>query len=69
MTVKFNIWNSESPSKAAMSDKAADQLKALLLKKKQAEQWRQAEKPANPLANKQNRWQRFNRYVWDKKQG
>ena len=28
---------------------------------------RQAEKTANKLAQKQNRWQRFVRYVWDRK--
>lgn len=46
----------------------AELLKSLLQKKKRkAMQWQQAEKSANQLANRQNRWQRFNRYVWDKK--
>jgi len=52
-----------------MHTKSSDLLKELLQKKQQALQWQQADKPANKLANKQNRWQRFNRYVWDKKQG
>lgn len=52
-----------------MNDKPGDLLKALLQKKRQALQSQQADKPANKLANRQNRWQRFNRYVWDKKQG
>ena len=48
--------------------KASTLLLELLQKKQQkALQWHQADKPANKLANRQNRWQRFNRYVWDKK--
>mgnify|MGYP001175403569 FL=1 len=35
--------------------------------KRSAERDRQAEKTANKLAQKQNRWQRFVRYVWDRK--
>ena len=66
MTVKFNISTSDHSSRRAMNN--AELLKLLLQKKKQqALQWQQAEKSANQLANKQNRWQRFNRYVWDKK--
>lgn len=53
----------------SMNDKAANPLKALLLKKRQARQWQTAAQAPNPLADKKNRWQRFNRYVWDKKQG
>ena len=30
---------------------------------------REAQKMRNPLAQKQNRWQRFVRYVWDRKRG
>jgi hypothetical protein len=50
-----------------MTDTPADLLKALLKKKQKALQLQPAGKPGNKLANKQNRWQRFNRYVWDKK--
>ncbi len=35
--------------------------------KRSYERDRQAEKTANKLAQKQNRWQRFVRYVWDRK--
>ena len=35
--------------------------------KRSVERDRQAEKTANKLAQKQNRWQRFARYVWDRK--
>lgn len=52
-----------------MTDPAANPLKVLLLKKKQARQWPTAAKAPNPLADGKNRWQRFNRYVWDKKRG
>jgi len=52
-----------------MSAKSSDLLKQLLQRKQQALQWQPASKPANKLTNGQNRWQRFNRYVWDKKQG
>jgi len=30
---------------------------------------REAQRMRNPLAQKQNRWQRFVRYVWDRKRG
>ena len=30
---------------------------------------REAQKMRNPLAQKTNRWQRFVRYVWDRKRG
>jgi hypothetical protein len=54
--------------KCAMNKKAADLLLELLQKKQhKALQWQQVEKTVSKLANKQNRWQRFNRYVWDKK--
>lgn len=69
MSLKFIISASHHPSQPGMSEKTGDLLKSLLQKKQQAQQWRQADKPANKLTNKQNRWQRFNRYVWDKKQG
>lgn len=52
-----------------MTNKSSDLLKELLQRKQQALQWQPASKPGNKLANRQNRWQRFNRYVWDKKQG
>ena len=35
--------------------------------KRSVERDRQAQKTANKLAQKQNRWQRFVRYVWDRK--
>jgi hypothetical protein len=35
--------------------------------KRSYERDRLAEKTANKLAQKQNRWQRFVRYVWDRK--
>lgn len=44
-------------------------LKELLEAKRNAQQRKQAEKSFNKLADKQNRWQRFNRFVWDKRQG
>lgn len=40
---------------------------ALLAAKQRSLQMRQAEKSANPLTDKLARWQRFNRFVWDKK--
>lgn len=55
-----------------MSSKSTDLLQALLrekLKRQKARFWPQGEKAANKLRDKQNRWQRFNRYGWDKKQG
>lgn len=39
------------------------------LVKQSAERDRAAGKIHNKLAQKSNRWQRFVRYVWDKKQG
>ena len=35
--------------------------------RKSVERDREAQKMKNPLAQKQNRWQRFVRYVWDRK--
>lgn len=52
-----------------MKAKANEQLKELLAEKQQALRRKQAQKPANKLADKQNRWQRFNRFGWDKRQG
>ncbi len=49
--------------------KPNDLLNDLLARKQEALSRKQAQKPANKLADKQNRWQRFNRFVWDKKQG
>jgi hypothetical protein len=49
--------------------KANEQLKELLAGKQQALLRKQVQKPANKLADKQNRWQRFNRFGWDKRQG
>ena len=37
--------------------------------RKSVERDRQAQKMKNQLAQKPNRWQRFVRYVWDRKQG
>ena len=37
--------------------------------RKSVERDREAQKMKNPLAQKQNRWQRFVRYVWDRKRG
>ena len=42
-------------------------LAELLAAKQRSLQMRQAEKSANPLTDKLARWQRFNRFVWDKK--
>ena len=36
---------------------------------KSAARDREAQKMRNPLAQKANRWQRFVRYVWDRKRG
>ena len=44
-------------------------LAELLAAKQRNLQMRQAEKAANPLTDKMARWQRFNRFVWDKRQG
>lgn len=49
--------------------KANEQLKELLAGKQQSLRRKQAQKTANKLADKQNRWQRFNRFGWDKRQG
>ena len=37
--------------------------------RKSVERDREAQKMRNPLAQKANRWQRFVRYVWDRKRG
>jgi hypothetical protein len=37
--------------------------------KKSAERDRQTSRAANKLRQPQNRWQRFARYVWDRKKG
>jgi hypothetical protein len=37
--------------------------------KKSVERDRDAQKMRNPLAQRQSRWQRFVRYVWDKNRG
>jgi hypothetical protein len=37
--------------------------------RKSVERDREAQKMRNPLAQKPNRWQRFVRYVWDRKRG
>jgi hypothetical protein len=44
-------------------------LRELLEARNNALRQRQAEKATNKLADKQNRWQRFNRFVWDKRRG
>ncbi|MCE5182422.1 MAG: hypothetical protein LLG15_11520 [Betaproteobacteria bacterium] len=49
--------------------KANDQMKELLAAKQESLRRNQAQKSANKLADKQNRWQRFNRFVWDKSRG
>ena len=49
--------------------KANEQLKKLLAEKQEALRRQQAQNPANKLTDKQNRWQRFNRFGWDKRQG
>ncbi len=51
------------------SMKANEQLKKLLAEKQETLRRKQVQNPANKLADKQNRWQRFNRFVWDKRQG
>lgn len=48
--------------------KANEQLRKLLAKKQEALRRDQAQKPANKLTDKQNRWQRFNRFGWNKRQ-
>jgi hypothetical protein len=37
--------------------------------RKSVERDREAQKMRNPLAQKASRWQRFVRYVWDRKRG
>jgi len=37
--------------------------------RKSVERDREAQKMKNPLAQKASRWQRFVRYVWDRKRG
>jgi len=49
--------------------KANDLLRELLAAKLEGQRRKQAQKPANKLTDKQNRWQRFNRFGWDKRQG
>lgn len=49
--------------------KANEQLKKLLAEKQEALRRKQAQNPANKLTDKRNRWQRFNRFGWDKRQG
>lgn len=49
--------------------KTNEQLKKLLAKKQEALHRKQAQNPANKLTDKQNRWQRFNHFGWDKRQG
>lgn len=49
--------------------KANDQMKELLAAKQENLRRNQAQKSANKLTDKQNRWQRFNRFVWDKSRG
>jgi len=45
------------------------EMQTLLQRKQQALRLKQSEKSANKLADKQNRWQRFNRFGWDKRRG
>ncbi|MHB9102530.1 MAG: hypothetical protein ACYC2E_13555 [Sulfuricella sp.] len=49
--------------------KANDQLCELLASKQESLRRKQAKKPPSKLADKQSRWQRFNRFGWDKRQG
>lgn len=49
--------------------KANDLLRELLAAKQEGLRRKQAQKTANKLTDKQNRWQRFNRFGWDKRQG
>jgi len=48
--------------------KANEQLKKLLAEKQEALRRKQSPNPANRLTDKQSRWQRFNRFGWDKRQ-
>ena len=49
--------------------KANDLLRELLAAKQESLRRKQLQNPANKLMDKQNRWQRFNRFGWDKRQG
>ena len=49
--------------------KTNEQLKNILAVKQEALRRKQVQNPANKLTDKQNRWQRFNRFAWDKRQG
>ncbi|MGE5027892.1 MAG: hypothetical protein ACM3JK_05400 [Betaproteobacteria bacterium] len=49
--------------------KANEQLKELLAAKQEGQRRRQAKSLPNKLTDKQSRWQRFNRFGWDKRQG
>ena len=49
--------------------KANEQIKKLLAVKQEALRRKQVQNPANKLIDKQNRWQRFNRFAWDKQRG
>lgn len=49
--------------------KLNEQLQKLLAEKQEALRRKQSQPPANKLTDKQSRWQRFNRFVWDKRQG
>ncbi|MDD5240174.1 MAG: hypothetical protein PHG47_00470 [Sulfuricella sp.] len=44
-------------------------MQKLLEARQNALRQQQAEKSVNQLADKQNRWQRFNRFGWDKRRG
>jgi hypothetical protein len=49
--------------------KANDLLRELLAAKQEGLRRKQAKNPPSKLADKQSRWQRFNRFGWDKRQG
>ncbi len=49
--------------------KANDLLRELLAAKQESLRRKQAQKTTNKLTDKQSRWQRFNRFGWDKRQG
>ena len=74
--MEFSIGVSEPID--AMAENDPDKLKGpggLTLKQiheqvqKSMQRDREAQKMRNPLAQKTNRWQRFVRYVWDRKRG
>lgn len=50
-------------------EKANNPMAELLAAKQRSLRMRQAVNAANPLTDKLARWQRFNRFVWDKKPG